>query len=742
MLKELAAFVRAAGAKDPPGAGPQKFGTFSGVFTPTLLTILGVIMYLRLGWVVGNGGLLGGLLVIGVALAITTATGLSLSSIATNSRLGAGGPYAIISRSLGLEIGGSVGVPLFLSQALAVTMYIFGFREGWLWVFPSHSPLAVDLVVFGVVFGIAYRSASLAFRIQYLVMAIIGLSLVLVLGSPAGWTGEGTVALWGSFPGAGTPDSAGFWPVFAVFFPAATGIMAGANMSGELKNPRKSIPLGTMAAIGVSTAIYIALAVWSARAASPDELLSNYTVMIDKSLWGPGVLAGLLGATFSSALTSLVGAPRILMALATDRILPRGAWLTRTADNGEPRNAMLVSGCITLGALLVRDLNLIAPLITMFFLITYTVLNAVVLVEGSLGLPSFRPTLRLPRVVSLVGAIGCVFAMFIVNPTFSLIAVGVVSALYASIMRLNLHPDGGDARSGIFGALAEWAAAKATEYQVASPRAWKPSLLVPVPDVEDGRGELDLLLDLARPGGTIKLLGVTTRGDVGAASAHLESMGHALRSNGVFTTWSVIDSASYQTGLVAGLQSLRSAFFRPNLLFLAFDDDRSRDDEVVHLVSESRRLEVGVLLLAAHPTAGMGRREAVHLWLTPPEEGEAVEAGLTRTGQHLAILMAMRVSRAWTVPLRVFAVVETEAERDRARRFLHQLLDLARIPRPCELQVRVGDLWTLPGDGPQSDLDILGWKPDHDLAVARTAVATSRSACLFCQDSGGESALA
>jgi hypothetical protein len=152
---------------------PRKFGTFPGVFTPTLLTILGVIMYLREGWVVGNAGLLGAFGVILLAIAITTFTALSMSSITTNIRIGAGGAFSIISQSLGLEIGGSVGIPLFLSQALAVAMYIFGFREGWLRLFPHHSALAVDLITFAVIFVIAYLSAGLAFRIQYLIMAVI-----------------------------------------------------------------------------------------------------------------------------------------------------------------------------------------------------------------------------------------------------------------------------------------------------------------------------------------------------------------------------------------------------------------------------------------------------------------------------------------------------------------------------------------------------------------------------------------
>jgi solute carrier family 12 sodium/potassium/chloride transporter 2 len=149
------------------------YNTFEGVFKPTLLTILGVIMYLRVGWVVGNGGLLGGGLVMLAAISITFSTGLSISSIATNTRLTAGGPYAMISKSLGMEIGGSVGVPLFLSQALAVAMYLFGFRAGWLTLFPDHPAILVDLVAFAVVFTVAYISAGLAFRIQYLVLVLI-----------------------------------------------------------------------------------------------------------------------------------------------------------------------------------------------------------------------------------------------------------------------------------------------------------------------------------------------------------------------------------------------------------------------------------------------------------------------------------------------------------------------------------------------------------------------------------------
>ena len=162
-----------------------------------------------------------------LAYGITICTGLSMSSVTSDIRLGAGGAYAIISQSLGLEVGGSLGIPRYLSQALAITLYIFGFREAWLWVFPEHSSILVDLMVFVTLWGIAYKSADLAIRVQYLIMAVIGASLVSV--AVAAFNGSmqysiTDVGLWGSFRGAPETGFGGtsFWVVFAVFFPAAT----------------------------------------------------------------------------------------------------------------------------------------------------------------------------------------------------------------------------------------------------------------------------------------------------------------------------------------------------------------------------------------------------------------------------------------------------------------------------------------------------------------------------------------
>jgi len=211
----------------------KKFGTFEGVFTPTILTIIGVIMYLRLGWVVGTVGLGATLVIILLAHVATITTGLSLSSMTTNIRIGAGGFYSVISRSLGLEAGGAVGLPLYFSQTFSIALYIIGFTEAWIRIFPTHDTRLIATTVLLLLLVLSYIGAKVAMKVQYLIMAIVALSLVsFFLGK--GEEGH-QIVLWTK------SLEIPFWKVFAIFFPAVTGIAAGAAMSGDLKEPRRSL---------------------------------------------------------------------------------------------------------------------------------------------------------------------------------------------------------------------------------------------------------------------------------------------------------------------------------------------------------------------------------------------------------------------------------------------------------------------------------------------------------------------
>ncbi len=722
----------------------KKFGTFGGVFTPTLLTILGVIMFLRLGWVVGNAGLLGAWLIIILSFSITLTTALSMSSITTNIRIGAGGAYAIISQSLGLEVGGSLGIPRYVSQGLAVTMYIFGFREGWLAIFPEHSSYLIDLVVFILIYGIAYKSADLAIKTQYIIMLVIGAAIfTIVLAAYYGSMQYASVDVikWGTFQGSAENNFKGsnFWMVFAVFFPAATGIMAGANMSGELKNPRQSIPIGTLWAIGISFIIYMALAYWIARTASTDELVGNYNIIIDKSFFPPLVIAGVLGATFSSALASMVGSSRILFAMGTHGVLPASDWLGKTDKTGQPRNAMFVTGGMVFLTMLLRDLNAVAPLVTMFFLITYAMLNVVVIIEQKLGLISFRPLFAVPRIIPWIGLITSVLAMFIINSTISLISVAVVVLVYFILSQRQLISPFEDVRSGLFVSFAEWAAKHTSRITQRQERAWKPNLLIPVSDPHAVKGNFSFLKNVTFPKGSIKLLGIGSEQNNADLTQKINDLSHAFQQRKVFSSWAIIRTGNFADGVNYANQAYRGAFFRPNIVFLNMVERVSHEKDFLEIIKESARLKLGVMIYSQHLKSGLGQRQVINIWISNRAPNYSISWDIGNI--DLAILIAYKLKKNWTATIRLITVVENDEQKKETLKFMRELIDLARLPQ-TELSVHIGVFEEFISVAPEADLNIFGLASEPNFEYIENVVQKSKTTCLFVRDSEMESVFA
>jgi solute carrier family 12 sodium/potassium/chloride transporter 2 len=722
----------------------KKFGTFGGVFTPTLLTILGVIMYLRLGWVVGNAGLLGAWLIIMISFLITLCTALSMSAITTNIRIGAGGAYAIVSQALGLEVGGSLGIPRYISQGLAVTMYIFGFREGWMGIFPEHNPFLVDLAVFGILFTIAYISANLAIKTQYVIMGIVIMSLISIV--LAAYDGSMFVSInealsWGSFKGSEENGFSGssFWIVFAVFFPAATGIMAGANMSGELKDPKRSIPAGTLWAIGVSFLIYMLLAFWISRSATEQELISNYYVMVDKAYFGPLIIAGVLGATFSSALASIVGSSRILYAMGEHNVLPYSNLLSGTSANGQPRNAMLVTGILIFATLLLRNINAVAPLVTLFFLITYAMINIVVIIEQRLGLISYRPLFRIAKWVPYLGLVSSVFAMFIINPTVSLLSVVIVLVVYFYLSRQNLETPFEDVRSGLFVSFAEWAAKHTWGMKKMQQRAWKANLMVPVRDIQGLKGNFEFLRNIAKPKGSIKLVGIEPFTEHSKLAKDLESVSASFREKGVFSSSAVIHAEEFAKGVNYGNQALQGAFFKPNIIFLNLQSHDDYEQELKPVMQEAIRLETGILLFLSHSTALLGQRNTINVWVS--ERPGNWELSWDIGNLDLSVLIAYKLKINWGAKIRLITVVKDTEEEINARNFLEQLINLARLPETM-IEVCVGDFKDFVSTAPGADLNIFGMNSALPYEFIDQMTHRTKSSCLFVKDSGHESILA
>jgi len=297
--------------------------TFAGVFTPSILTILGIILFLRLGYVVGSAGLGHALIILLLANCISVLTTISLSAIATNTKVKGGGVYYLISRTLGLEFGGAIGVVLFLAQAVSIGFYCIGFGDVLAEIFPipvsaGHLSQIIAAVAVCFLFILAWLGADWATHFQYVVMAILAAAL--------GSFFTGGLMHWDSallFQNWSAPSNApGFWILFAIFFPAVTGFTQGASMSGDLKDPGKSLYIGTFLAVGVSIVIYFSAAIIFC-AALPQEIMTNdYGAMKKVAAFDVIITAGVVAATLSSAMASFLGAPRILQSLAEDRIFP------------------------------------------------------------------------------------------------------------------------------------------------------------------------------------------------------------------------------------------------------------------------------------------------------------------------------------------------------------------------------------------------------------------------------------
>lgn len=447
-----------------------QFGTFKGVFTPSILTILGVIMYLRFGWVIGNVGLIPTLLIVTISTAITFITALSVSALATNMKVKGGGAYYIISRSLGLEAGAAIGLPLYLAQALGISFYIVGFAESVAQIVPWLSIKQTGIMALIVMSALALKSADLALKTQYIILVLIALSLVSFFTG----TGEHIRPL---SPDTVVPAKESFWTVFAVFFPAVTGILTGLSMSGDLKKPEKSIPWGTLAAITLSYAIYIAIPVFFVRIVRDHGIfLTDPLVMYRAARWGELILAGLWGAALSSAMGSLLGAPRTLQAIAKDRVL-FGFIGRGFGENQEPRIAMGISFLIALAGIFAGDLNLIAPVLSMFFLTTYGLLNLSAGFGTLIGSPSWRPTFRIHWGISFAGAFGCFAAMFMINPGATFIALFISLGVYMIMKHRQMKTSWGDMKYGIIMLMVQFGLYKLSEKKP-DEKSWRPNILV------------------------------------------------------------------------------------------------------------------------------------------------------------------------------------------------------------------------------------------------------------------------
>lgn len=428
----------------------EGFGT-APVFITAICTILGAILFLRFGYAVGTVGFWGVLIILIIGHLVTIPTALSLSEIATNRKVEGGGEYFIISRSFGLNIGATIGLALYVSQAISVAFYVIAFTEAfeplfaWFqgyygWELPRQAISVPVMLILSVL--IVLKGANLGMKALYVVAAILFVSLGLFFaGSSEFNLSESYRSVSMSMKGTSR-----FFLVFAIIFPAFTGMTAGVGLSGNLRNPRKAIPLGTISATLLGLIVYV-LIIWKLHYfASPEELLGKQLVMADIA-WGGAIIIplGLAASTISSALGSVMVAPRTLQALAVDHAFPfKGVnrFLSKNDINKEPVNASLVTVIIAMGFVILGDVNFVAQIISMFFMVTYGALNLISFLNHFGADPSYRPTFRSRWYISLVGFLMSVWLMFKMNTPYAILSILAILAIYFTVEHYHANRKG------------------------------------------------------------------------------------------------------------------------------------------------------------------------------------------------------------------------------------------------------------------------------------------------------------
>ena len=592
-------------------AKSKKFGTFGGVFTPSILTILGVIMYLRLPWIAGQAGLYMTIGIILLAHLISVTTGLSVSSIATDKKVKAGGTYYMISRSLGLPIGGTLGLALFVGLSFSVSLYLIGFAESFLsyWGFPldTNTIRLTGTIILIAVTIITFISTSLAIKTQYIIMTAIGLSLISIfLGNHEFTPSEPLL-----FP---TATAAPFIVLFGIFFPAVTGFEAGVSMSGDLRNPKKSIPVGTISAIVIGLVAYILLAFFFSTSVSADLLENDPNALLKISLIPELVIAGIWGATLSSAFGSLLGAPRILQATSKDRITPK--FLSKGYGTlNEPRNALLFTFIIAEAGILIGDLDMIARIVSMFFITTYGFLNLSAAIENWAS-SDFHPEFKISIWVSLVGSAACLIVMSQLDFLAMIAATFILGLLFTYLQRKELKLKSGDTWNGFWDSVVRYGLIKLKNVNIEW-RNWRPNFIL-FSGSSDSR---PYLIEIGKT--LVGKLGILTNFDLieNASSDLLFTKSEQSVKNegeqteneeGVFTRRHECRDIYEGMGVISSIYGFPG--IEPNSILMGWAKHTKKPMRFARLIKQFNELDYNSLFLSYNDEEGFGDKSRIDIW--------------------------------------------------------------------------------------------------------------------------------
>ncbi len=665
----------------------KSFGTLE-VFVTSISTILGAILFLRFGWAVGNLGFAKTIIIILLGHLVTIPTALAVAELSTNQKVLGGGAYYIISRSFGLNIGAAVGISLYFSQAVSVAFYIIAFSEAFSPVFDHFAQMQgwdippiwrirlVSLPTMALLAAVVLkRGANVGMKALYFVAAIIGVAIVMfLLGKPA------EAPTYNAMNG-GISNPADFFLVLAIVFPAFTGLAAGLGLSGELKDPQTAIPRGTLIATFVGAAVYIAVAYKLAISATPNDLANDYFIMQKIALWGPIIPIGLAAASLSSAIGSILVAPRTLQAIGADNIFANERlnrfFSKQKKSNEEPQNANIISIIIAFVVVALGDINSVAEIISMFFMVTYGSICLVSLLEYFSADPSYRPTFHTRWPISLIGAVASFGFMFQMNMQYAVYALIAMTLIYIIVSR-------GSKAEGFVRLFRGVVFQLSRQLQILAQRTnqedkddeWRPFAICISEDtfrVHSGFTLLSWISHRYGFGTYIHFIqGFLNKTSTEESKTVLKKLVNAASHDKNRMYLDTIISPSYTSAIAQSIQ-LTGISGKSNNLIL-FDYYSGKKDSLQQVINNYAMIHdagFDICVLSSN-IKGFGNKKELHLWITPHDYDDA----------NLMILLAYIITGHpdWRRPqIKIFALYR-EHELEEKKNELMRMITTGRIP--------------------------------------------------------------
>ncbi|MCL1821986.1 MAG: amino acid permease [Prolixibacteraceae bacterium] len=608
------------------------------VYCTAVSTILGAILFLRFGTAVGTLGFWGAIFLVILGHLITIPTALAISEIATNTRVEGGGEYFIISRSFGLKIGSTIGIALYFSQAISVAFYIIAFTESFEPLFNRiHASLGFVLprqvISVPALCLLAYlvlkKGSGSGLKMLYIITGIMVISIVFFfLGSPIG-TGEELTLIDGNNFGFFNGNS--FFVMFAICFPAFTGMTAGVGLSGDLRNPSKSIPLGTMCGTITGLIVYV-LIVWKLSiSASQADLLGKQLVMADIAVGGFLIIPiGLAAATFSSALGAILVAPRTLQALAGDQSFPVrrvNRFLKKgKGESSEPLNASIITIIIAFIFVLTGSIDNVAQIISMFFLITYGALCLISFLNHFGSPPSYRPRFRSKWYFSLAGFVLSVWVAFMINPVYAILATIITVMIYLIIERSNKNQKGlvNIFQGAIFQLNRQLQVFMQKQQSSEESGEWRPSAICISPNSFRREKVLDLMrwISYQHGFGTYfhYIEGYYGKQTHVESQAILNELIDSLKERKSALYIDTMISPSYTSAIAQIIQTPSISGMESNMVI--FEYDKNRPEELHRILENTNLVRAGDfdLCIFCNCSTPIKYRNGIHVWIKTTDE--------------------------------------------------------------------------------------------------------------------------